>query len=75
MFQQRIDMESGGFGHGMPHQDYDPPQAHNTGITFSRVNRTRPRRCSQQNNPAPGIVRRVNSFYATEKYNSSDMCH
>ena len=29
MFQQRIDMASGGFGHGMPHEDYDPPQAHN----------------------------------------------
>ena len=34
MFEQSIDMASGGFGHGMPHQDYDPPQAHNPGITF-----------------------------------------
>ena len=36
-------MASGGFCGGMLHQDYPLPLARPPGITFSRVNRTRPR--------------------------------
>ena len=52
-------MASGGFGGGMPHQDYPLPLARPPGITFSRVNRARLRLCSQQNITAPSIVRPI----------------
>jgi len=49
-------MAIGGFGGGVPHQDYSLPLARPPGIIFSRVNSARPRRCSQQNITAPSIV-------------------
>lgn len=48
-------MASGGFGGGVPHQDYPFLLARPPGIIFSRVNRARPRPCSQQNIIAPSI--------------------
>ena len=46
-------------GHGMGHLDFPLPQARPPSITFSRVSRTRPTRCSQANIPAPSIVRSI----------------
>ena len=52
-------MASGGFGGGVPHQDYPLPLARPPVIIFSRVNRARPMRCSQQNIIATSIVRPI----------------
>ncbi|KAG2540262.1 hypothetical protein PVAP13_9NG538314 [Panicum virgatum] len=55
-------MVSGGFGGGVPHQDYPLPLARPPGIILSRVNRARPRPCSQQNITTPSIRIRIDYF-------------
>jgi hypothetical protein len=51
----RLGRESVGRGRG--HLDFLLPKARPPGITFSRVNRTRPTRCPQATVLARGIVR------------------